>query len=122
MQKLILTVIITLSFFLGSCTKEETQYMDKSKKMFTYYVSTKGNEATITYKDKNGFNQFYQKDDTWHTTFEVNEGDTVYIRIFTENSCIVNFYTALEGKKQYYLTDAFLPPNNIAKVAYIIHY
>ena len=122
MYKYILSVLVILSFLLGSCTKEELQYQDKSKKLFTYFVSTTGNEAIITYKDKSGINSFTQKDETWHTTFEVARGDTVFIRISTVNSCTVNFYSAFDGKKQFYLTNHFLPPNNQTEVAYIINY
>jgi len=122
MSKFIVTISILFSIFISSCTKEELQYQDRSKKLYTYYVSTQGNEAYITYLDKNGINYLTQKNDTWHHTFNVNRGDTIFLNIKTTDGCTLTFYAAFDGQKQYYFDNFYLGANHQTQVSYIIQY
>jgi len=121
MSKYLLSLIIISSILIGSCTKEELQYQNKSTNLFTYYVSTEGGDAEITYYTKSKLNTFIQKDATWHTTINLNKGDTAYIRVYTETGCTLNMYTAYNGYKTYLTEDHYLQSFHKMEIAYIIN-
>lgn len=121
MLRLAIVFFIFSLLLFSSCVKQEVQSLDRSEKLFTYYVKTSGLETTITYKLKDGYREETAEDELWHHTFPVNLGDTIEILVTSPGS-LVDSYVAYDGKITHYTNGYYVQPTSSLHIAYIIDF
>ncbi len=104
-MKSIVIISVFVLMVLTSCKKANMPTQGSHK--FTYSIETDG-QVDVSYFDNTGtlINETVTEK-KWHRTFDVNIGDTMYVRFFPTVDCMVGYYFAQDGTITYQESPVF---------------